>query len=611
MGSSYWSSLLGQRTSRRRVLAGTSGAALAASILAACGSSDSGSKQETASLIAKVVDTTKQAKTGGILKTSRPTDTQTFHPFQISSPTAWHSPRSYSRLLRVKPGYLAPYAGEVEPDFAESFELSPDKLQITMKVRPNARFDPRPPTNARLATADDVIFTWKMYEAIASRRADIANSVNPNAPIVAMTSPDAKTVVIKMAFPDSSILVPLADGGERFMVLPKEADGGFDLKTEQRGSGPFMMTEYKPSVGFTYRRNPGYWETGKPLIDGMDVAILSEYAAALAQFKTGAVWTYDDAGAGSLIRPEDILPTKRAAPAIALYQSSLTAPTGRSFYGHEGGMAKSPFIDERVRQAFSMAMDRDLWIDTFFNVPALEAEGIPVVRRWNTAINASHEGWWLDPQGKDFGPNAKFYKHDIAEAKKLLAAAGFPNGVDTASHHIVTGDYGRDFPKMIEVILGMAGDAGLRIKIEPSNFQTDFRTKYADSKGAFDGLCYANLTATEVGNWMGAVYNSKGSLFKGFSPDSGANPAAGDATLDDLSTRVNREFDLKKRQEIAHELQRYEAKTQYMPGFLGGASGIILSWPAVENRFVYSGQTTFLEENYIWINNEKAPIAKA
>ena len=603
MASNYWATLAAKRVNRRRVIAGSVGTMLGASLLAACGGqSDKG--DAASGLVTKLVDTTTQAKAGGVLKISQPTDIQTFNPYVLNSPLGWHTARVYSAIVRRKAEVIAPYAAAIEPNLAESYEISPDKLQVTFKLRSNSKFDPRPPTNGRVATADDVVFSWKLYEATASRRADVANSVNPSAPIVSMTATDPQTLVVKTGFPDSTVLALIATGdkgGELFQVLPKEADGGFNIKEEMRGTGPFYLSDYRPSSGFTYKRNPGYWRQGRPFLEGMDVPIITEYAAALAQFKAGNLHTFDE------IRAEDVIPTKKDAPAINMYQGQILSPTGHIFYGFDGGFEKSPFIDERVRQAFSMSLDRSLWIETFFNLANLRTEGVPFDMRWNSMINATQEGWWLDPQGKDFGDNAKYYQHDIAEAKKLLSAAGAPNGVDLESHHIVTADYGPAFPKQIEVMLGMAAESGFRIKTNPSNYLTDFRTKFADSKGKFDGICAANLSViTETGAWLGAVFNTRGSLFKGF--DIAKNQGGGDAYLDDMTSKINREFDLKARWAMAHEIQRYAAKKQYLIPFPGGASGVKLAWPTVENKFVFQGG---VEELDIWLNNDKAPIKKA
>src|SRR5205823_9221225 len=122
---------------------------------------------------------------------------------------------------------------------------------------------------------------------------------------------------------------------------------------------------------------------------------------------------------------------------------------------------KSPFLDDRVRQAASMAWDRELWIDTFYNVSKFNSEGLPVDTRWNSALGATWDGWWLDPKGKDFGPNAKNYQHDAAEAKKLLTAAGYPNGLQgMVSNHITTAELG-DLPKQADALDGMMSDAGI------------------------------------------------------------------------------------------------------------------------------------------------------
>ena len=59
----------------------------------------------------------------------------------------------------------------------------------------------------------------------------------------------------------------------------------------------------------------------------------------------------------------------------------------------------------------------------------LGAEGLNVETRWNSHVVAVEQGLWLDPKGKDFGANAKYFQHDLTEAKKLLAAAGYASGI--------------------------------------------------------------------------------------------------------------------------------------------------------------------------------------
>ena len=151
--------------------------------------------------------------------------------------------------------------------------------------------------------------------------------------------------------------------------------------------------------------------------------IVPEYATALAQFKAGNIYSMGSGRNTPKMRPEDILADQEGRAAPQIYPERPRRRRRRAWASAVCG--KSPFLDERVRQAFSMSIDRDLYMDTFLNVAKFQSEGLPVETRWNTGLAATFDGWWLDPKGKNFGPNAKYYKHDIAEAKKLLAAAGY------------------------------------------------------------------------------------------------------------------------------------------------------------------------------------------
>src|SRR4051794_32858937 len=174
MSSNYWSSILSGRISRRRALAGTGGLAGGSALLAACGggsSSDSakGDKTPASKLLSEPVDTTKTLKRGGVRLDAVPTDVQTFDDFFISAPVPYHFDKVHSYIIGRKAAYLKPYTQEVDgSELAESWELSPDKLQLTLKIRADAKLDPRAPTNGRAMDAQDIEFTWKRWEAKAS-----------------------------------------------------------------------------------------------------------------------------------------------------------------------------------------------------------------------------------------------------------------------------------------------------------------------------------------------------------------------------------------------------------------------------------------------------------
>ncbi len=598
----YWHARLTKRLSRRRANAGVAGAGVGTALLTACGTGDGADKPKTSSLVTELVDTTKQARPGGTYKSLVTQDVQSFEPSFRTAPTAFATSRAYQNLVTQKPGYLAPAPDEYTGDLVEAWEFSPDKLTMTLKIRSEGKWDARAPTNGRNVDASDVVFAWNRFAEVGSLRADLANKVNQSAPIISMTAPDSKTVVVKLAKPQASILAAVSGrSNSSFWIVPKESESAFDLKKDQRGSGAYVLSEYVPSARFIYEKSPGYWNKDKLMVQRIEFPIISEYAQSMAQLRAGGVYTFT-------VRSEDILPTKESTPELALYQTDISTSGFRWFFGWEA-TNKAPFKDVRLRQAFSAAVDRDLFIDTFYNVPTFEAAGVEMRTAWNTACRCDAVGWWLNPQSKDFGDNSRFLKHDIAEAKKLLSAAGFANGIDVEAHHITTSEYGAPFPNQVQTIVGMVTEAGIRAKSVPANFNTDWQQKYRDVKGNYDGMAFLlQVGAGDAGDLLYALFNKNGSQFMGFDPN-GQSTFRGDPQLDELTDKMKVEFDQNKRYALAYELQKYEAKMQYYPMFPGGANGFQLVWPAVENWGVFTGG--FFTEAYLWINDQKAPVKRA
>ena len=617
MEANYWSRIARRRLSRRRALAAAGGSAVAAALLAACGGGDSDTdKQEVSGLITQPADTTKQAKRGGTLVFSVTADIPILDPHFLSLANAAQVLLNYNRLTRVKPGILELSDGSVHGDAVESWEFSPDKLTITMKVRQSLGTPPSlAPVNGRNLDSSDILYSWKRFKENGNNRSDYANDINPNAPIVSFTAPDAKTIVAKLTQPVSTIMSLFSSQASgQFFVFPKEAEDKFDLRRNAVGAGVYYMGEYVPSARFVYKRNPNYFDKNVAFAETIDVPIVSEYATGLAQLKAGALYSY-------AVRADDILSVKADVPEINLYQTDLANQGVVVFFGFKASPPdKTPFRDVRVRQAYSLSLDRDLFVDTAGNVSRLTAQGVPVDTAWSTAVSAGvpYSGWWLDPKSKDFGPNAQYFQKNIAEAKKLLAAAGYANGIEVISNQIGTLDYGPNYARFIEIMDGMATEGGFRFKKEIQDYRTNWPAEFRDGAGFFEGIAYRlQPSASDPGDQMYAEYNKGGSQYYGFDPNgkglTSKEPSTflGDPTCDELTNKMKLEFDNDKRKAYAHDLQRYLGKQQYKHLGLGAASGFQVAWPVVRNfRVLRTGDWGQVWPSY-WLDETQAPLKKA
>ena len=378
--------------------------------LAACGGSSS-----TSTGGSSAAATTGTPKSGGTLTLSYMTEPSTLDPAIAYNVIDWNVEHDiFQSFFRYepKPGdagtALIPALATEVPSVANG-GLSADGRTITIHLRPGVKF--QPPVN-RLVTAQDFKYTFErmMSSPLSPGTGFYTNVVGAQAfmdkkakTITGFKVVDPSTIQISLNQPDLSFLNALTM--EFTDVLPKEwvAKWGKQVNRHPLGTGPFMFDHWTPGQEIVLKKNPNYWETGKPYLDEIDYKLSYNPSTALLKLQSGQV---DALGDG--VPPADLVRV-RVSPQWKPYvfQQQLIAISYVLMNVH-----MKPFDNLKVRQAVSWAINRD-----------------KVVKLLGGQAAAL---WQLYPPGlPGHEPGKKYYGYDPAKAKALLAQAGYPNGFKT------------------------------------------------------------------------------------------------------------------------------------------------------------------------------------
>lgn len=618
MAGNYWDKVLNRRVSRRRAIAATGALTASAAFLAACGGDDdNGGTTSTPSggteapapttapgLLYDRVDETSGAVAGGTYTDSHPLVLTTFDPM-FPGGHIRVARRGYSQFFRVKPGLLEQPDGTIEGDAAASWEMSADNLTLTIKLEPGAKYPDIAPVNGRALDTDDVLFTWNRLLELGTQRAQLANSINPSAPILNIEAPDSTTVVVKLAQPDVTIFPALATevlGG--MYLLPKEAadENVIDIPRQAIGTGPYYLSE-DSEISYRWKKNPNFSRpaltNGEPFIDEIFEPVITDSAAGGAQFRSGKILEYN-------LPQEEVLQAKKDNADLLMAANPPSTFNERLYFGIA---PDSPFKDERMRIAFMKTIDRDAFLDAAYNVDAFASEGLPVESYWEGALREPiYNGWWLDPKdASNWGDAASNYQFDLAEAKKMIEATGAttPFEFDNTYGAPSPTSFPPTYYTRAEIFLGMIESAGFW---KQNRVLVDYRTEWSSPKFRFSGGQFVGTTwgpdtsAHEPTQAAFFIFNSNGGYFFG-----------GDSTLDDLTAKARQEFDDEARKNLIFEVQKYDAKMMYNEK-IGIAGTFGLHWPAVRNFGVYTGGTNWLgittpSNLRAWLDMTKAPFA--
>ena len=411
------------------------------------------------------------------------------------------------------------------PDIARKAEVSRDGRIYTISLRRGIRWEKRAPVSGRELVAADVKYTWER----ALKKSGHAHLLGK---IEGVETPDSHTVRVRLAEAYAPFLHNLAEPWNA--ILPREVEekmGDFKAAESLVGCGPFVLDRYEPGVKATFVRNPDYHEKRLPYLDRVEWLFLKERATQLSLFRAGQIEIpyYD----GRIPRSE-----------VAAFQKSNRANPVQFWDGLAVRTLafrtdKAPFNDVRVRRACSLAIDRKKWVAQLLEGQGYEDPGpIPApMREWKRA-------------GKEVGPGARWLEHDPALGRKLLAEAGFPQGLKVKCTHWP--GYGPEYVKELELLASYLKAVGVELQIVNEDYGHYLRGSLL---GKFDAASWGPSSLfTEVDAYL---YN----FFRTGEPHNRSHVS--DAQLDMMLDAQRRYTAPASRQKVIDDIQRYTADQVY------------------------------------------------
>ena len=427
----------------------------------------------------------------------------------ISLAPTWFDPGEHTGIITIMKVLYAVHDAMVKPmpgnsmapSLAESWSVSKDGLSYEFVVRKGVVFH-----NGDPLTAEDVKFSFERYRGAA------AKLLKDRVAAVEIVDPYRVRFRLKEPWPDFMTFYGTPATGAGWIVpkkyIEKVGDEGF--KKAPVGAGPYRFVSFNPGVELVFEAHDRYWRKA-PAVKRLVWKVVPEDVTRLAMLKRGEADI-----AYSLRGPlgEEV----KRTPGLKLVPTVISATQWLDF-GPLQWDPKSPWHDRRVRLAAALAFDKNA---------INQAETLGFSRPTGSIIPSAFEYALAIPP----------YPYDPAQAKKLLAEAGYPNGFDA-------GDYACDvsYGSVTEAIANYLANVGIRTKVRPME-RAAFLSQWKDKK--ITGILQAGAggqgnAATRVQNYL----IKEGLYAWGGYPD-----------IEDLFLQQAREVDSKRREMLLQQIQR-------------------------------------------------------
>jgi peptide/nickel transport system substrate-binding protein len=462
----------------------------------------------------------------GFARASSPQGQLTWGVHVTLAPT-WFDPAEtpgiitpYMVLYALHDALAKPMPGQpLAPSLAESWSASEDALTYEFVLRRGVKFH-----NGDEVTAEDVKFSFERFRGASHKPLHDR--------VAAVETPDPRHVRFKLKEPWPDFLTFYVGATGAGWIVPKKyvekvGDDGF--KKAPVGAGPYKFVSFSPGQELVLEAFDQYWRK-PPNVKRLVFKVIPDETTRLAALKRGEV---------------DIVYSIRGELAEELQRSQgLTlkpAVIQATFwlYFADQWDPKSPWHDERVRRAASLAIDHDT---------INRALTLGYSRITGSIIPDTFDYYWKPP-----APT-----YDPAKARQLLAEAGYPNGFDAGEYFCDT-----SYANLAEATLNNLEEVGIRAKLRPLERAAFFKG-YAEKS-------FKNLIQGASGAFGNAAtrleaFVAKGGVYAyGSYPDIDALFQQQAAELD----HARREATLQKIQQVVHDRTIYAHLWQL--AFLNGA----------------------------------------
>jgi peptide/nickel transport system substrate-binding protein len=431
----------------------------------------------------------------------------------------------YSTLLQIDP-YSYP---KVIGDVASEWNISADGLTYTFKIRPGIKFHDASPLTATdvKATYDKIVFpppgtrsTRKLHYTAVER----------------IDAPDAATVVFKLKHPSASLLDNLASPWN--VIYPKtylEKDPNYFMKNVM-GSGPFKLKNYTRGSTFEGVRNPDYFVKDRPYLDGYKFFISTETSVRAAAIRSGRAYIeFRD-----LPLSEVDAIRKQLGDKVVIQETPMVGQFGVAMQN-----TVKPFTDVRVRKALTLGFDRYTGGKVLYQLTGLRDVGGLMRPGTEWAIPPAEleriPGFWRDAE------------KSRAEARRLLAEAGYPNGFRAVMKN-------RNVKLPYQDLAVYVIQEWRKIGVEVENRPLETATWFADGRdtGSFELFIQPTVVFSD----------DPDQFLNGYTTGASGNWSRfSDPVIDDLFSRQARTIDRAERKKVVIELQkRVLEQAYYMPG---------------------------------------------